>query len=64
MTTWFLDCVQFPRLLSEICAVGLTDAQRSELCSSMDLRPEELDELFDRALETWECLKDLNRRKS
>lgn len=59
---WHDNSVQFPRLLAEIVAnVNLTVAQHNELCASMDLESEELDELFERAQVAWEEIKEANR---
>jgi hypothetical protein len=56
---WHDDSIQFPRLLAEIVAnVELTPAQHLEICASMDLESEELDELFERAQVAWEKAKE------
>lgn len=47
------DAVQFSRLLSEIRGVGLSSQQISQLCSSMNLAPSEIAELFERAEAAW-----------
>jgi len=54
---WDRDDVQFPRLLAEIKAAGLTSEQMAALRSSMDLSSSELCELLDRAEETWDAVK-------
>lgn len=54
---WTRDDIQFPRLLAEIKAVGLNPDQFRTLCYSMDLSASELHELFDRAEERFESLK-------
>lgn len=54
---WLDDSIQFPRLIAEIKAVGLSPQQMRELCASMDLTPEDIHELMDRAEEKFECLK-------
>lgn len=54
---WRRDALQFPRLLAEIRAVGLTDEQLAELGASMDLSTEEIDELFERAEKAFEKAK-------
>ena len=41
---WENNAVQFPRLLTEVAL-------------SMDLKPDELHELFDRAIDEWERIK-------
>jgi hypothetical protein len=56
--TWGNDGIQFPRLLAEINAVGLTTAQIKALCVSMDLQPAQITELLERAECEWEALKD------
>lgn len=55
---WDDDSIQFPRLIAEIAAtIEFTEAQRAELCESMDLQPDDIDELFDRAQTAWERIK-------
>jgi hypothetical protein len=58
---WETDNVQFPRLLAEINAMGLTAPQYSMLESSMDLTTEQVDELLERAEKRWNEIK--NRTK-
>lgn len=55
-TVWDNNLVQFARLLAEINATQEID--RDALLESMDIRPSELDELFDRAHDVWEKAKD------
>lgn len=55
---WLDDSVQFPRLLSEIIANGLDEGQWDALLTSMDLTSDELSDLFDRAQEAWEKIKE------
>ncbi len=50
--------VQFPRLLAEIRAVGLTPEQIQGLCASMDLTAEQLETLLERAEIQFERNKD------
>lgn len=50
---WKDNNIQFPRLLAEINAIGLTDKQYLDLGSSMDLARWEIDELFNRAETQW-----------
>jgi hypothetical protein len=57
MTPWIKNFIQFPRLLAEIQAVGLTAKQRREIGESMDLEGHELDDLFERASQQWELIK-------
>ncbi len=46
---WKQNELQFPRLLAEIHAMGLNETQMLILGRSMDLEPEQIKELFDRA---------------
>lgn len=49
---WKYDEVQFPRLICELKAAGAFKPKiRENLCTAMDLLPEELDTLIDRASE-------------
>jgi hypothetical protein len=54
---WENDTIQFPRLIAEIDAIGLTDGQIEGLCESMDLEREELFSLLARAQHNWENIK-------
>jgi len=54
---WQDDSVQFPRLLAEIHASGLTRNQYHDLEASMDLTSVEIDELLERAENAWETIK-------
>lgn len=55
---WRNNHLQFPRLIAELVAsVDLTEAQLTELRTSMDVTAPELDELFERAQLEWERLK-------
>lgn len=60
---WNNNRVQFPRLLAEINAVGLTVVQEAGICESMDLDAEHVRELFQRAEDVFEELKDNIGRK-
>jgi hypothetical protein len=62
-TTWEMNSVQFPRLLAEIYAMGLSEDQYDFLEESMDLVAYEIDSLFERADNEWQAIKDLNRRQ-
>jgi hypothetical protein len=42
-TTWNNNSIQFPRLLAEIRAVGLSDGQYSQLGTSMDLERDDIE---------------------
>jgi len=55
---WRSNYFQFPRLLDEIAAVGLTDEQMSAICLSMDVEPKDINELLARATKEWERIKD------
>ena len=57
MITWNHNHIQFARLLSELRAIELTPDQYGELCASMDLGRDDIDELFDRAQLEWERAK-------
>jgi hypothetical protein len=51
------NSIQFPRLLAEINAVGLTKQQMRDLCSSMDLDERHVRALFERAEIEFERIK-------
>ena len=55
--TWPMDAIQFPRLLAEIGAVGITSEQAERLAEAMDVEPHNLDEVFSRAHERWKAIK-------
>lgn len=55
---WHEDKIQFPRLLAEIRAVGLTIKQYGQLQDSMDLSVDEIDEILERAEAFWQEIKD------
>jgi len=54
---WRDTYLQLSRLIAEINAVGLTSDQIQGLCESMDLHPDDLNELFERANTLWEVGK-------
>jgi hypothetical protein len=55
---WDIDEIQFPRLLAEIRAVGLTPSQYKQLVASMDLPSKQsIDGLLERAEMEWERIK-------
>jgi len=57
---WTRDRVQFARLLCDIIAAldeGQTKDLIIDLCRSMDLGPDDVNELFDRAEQVWEKAK-------
>ena len=57
-TLWDRDDIQFPRLLAEIRAAGLTPEQYRDLSVSMDLPPGAIDVLLERAEDAFEKVKD------
>jgi hypothetical protein len=54
---WKNDSIQFPRLLAEIYAEGLTEGQIRRICASMALEPPQIEELFQRADKEFEAIK-------
>ena len=50
------DDVQFPRLLDEVYGI-ITEDQKKELSVSMDLTVEDVDDIFLRASETFDAIK-------
>ena len=58
---WEKDHLQFPRLLAELRAEGLTEDQYKALRASMDLDVEEIDELLERAETEWQRIKEADR---
>ena len=55
---WENNDIQFPRLLAEIMGtLDFTNEQWEELCASMDLAPEEIMEVFERAMAVWDRIK-------
>ena len=55
---WENNAIQFPRLIAEICAnVEFKPEHWKDLQESMDLSEDKLNELFDRANDTWENIK-------
>lgn len=53
---WENNAVQFPRLLAEVAGI-MCPVDFTEVALSMDLKPDELHELFDRAIDEWERIK-------
>jgi hypothetical protein len=51
---WNRDDVQFPRLISEIMAVGVSEKMEKQLAIEMNVEPEQVRELFERAQDAWE----------
>jgi hypothetical protein len=64
LTMWERDNVQFPRLLAEINATGLTTGQYRMLEDSMELTTAEIDELLERAEDRWTRIKGIPARKA
>jgi len=55
---WFDNRVQFARLLCEMVAtLPMRMQDRNALAESMDLTPDQVDELFERAHAVWEEAK-------
>ena len=57
MDKWHDNSIQFPRLLAELRAFGLTAQQYTFLQESMDLTTGEIDELLERAETEWQQIK-------
>ena len=58
---WENDNVQFARLLSEMRGiVTIKKSEMKELCASMDLSENEIDELFERADSAFIRIKEKN----
>ena len=57
---WANNDIQFPRLLSELAAAGVSLQPKlmDQVCESMDLRIEEVEELFERAQVVWDEIKE------
>jgi hypothetical protein len=57
-TPWEDNSIQFPRLLAEIQAnIEMSDKDFEDMCDSMDLTEDAVNEIFDRAQEEWERIK-------
>jgi hypothetical protein len=56
-TNWTDKTIQYPRLLAEIRAIGLTKEQYEFLNESMDLSQDEIDEVLEWAEEDWQTIK-------
>jgi hypothetical protein len=55
---WNNNLIQFARLICEINAnVDISGYHFTLLCESMDLDPDDVESLFDRAHEVWEQAK-------
>ena len=58
---WDVNSLQFPRLLAELRAIGLTDAQYGALDASMSCDRDDIDYLLERAEEEWQAIKYLGQ---
>jgi ribosomal protein L37AE/L43A len=55
---WSDSSIQFPRLIAEIAAaVDFSGEHTDDLCRSMNLNCEDLNDLFERADNLWEAIK-------
>lgn len=61
---WQNNAIQYPRMLEELQAAGVLDGHTDDgqrimhaLCQSMDLTPDAVAEIFDRAAKDWEYIK-------
>lgn len=55
---WKDNSIQFPRLIAEIAAnIEMKEQHWNDLKESMDISEDELNELFDRANDEWERIK-------
>jgi len=59
---WADNLIQFPRLLAEIHAAGLSRRQEKDICESMAITREDLYELLERAETEFERLKAIHCR--
>lgn len=57
MDKWDVNAIQFPRLLAELRAIGLTADQYRDLEDAMDLTRVEIDSLLERAEDDWNAIK-------
>jgi len=57
---WSDNSIQFPRLIAEIAGIDIGEKAWDELLESMGLESDQLSELFDRAQEEWEKIKEKN----
>lgn len=59
VNNWDNDAIQFPRLIEEAQAAGaFTKEVVADMAISMDLEPEQVEELMDRATSKWEEIKN------
>jgi hypothetical protein len=55
---WRNNAIQFPRLIAELEAAGaFTPEVYRDLCVSMDLLPQEISDLIERAVREWDRIK-------
>jgi hypothetical protein len=54
---WENNSVQFPRLLAEMRAAGIPDELMQALCESMDLTPDKINEILERADQEFDRIK-------
>jgi len=56
---WQDNSIQFPRLLAEIQAnIEISEKGWQDICSSMDINEVELEQLWNRAGDVWETIKE------
>ncbi len=53
---WQDNNLQFARLLAEISMAGMSLGQQRGVCESMDITPQQLASLLERAEDVWESL--------
>jgi hypothetical protein len=58
-TNWANDTIQFPRVLAEIHAIGLTDGQMRQLEDGMDCSEFDIGEILNRATEKFDEIKEM-----
>lgn len=54
---WYDNNIQYPRLLAEIRAIGLTPGQYIDLQEATDCTKEEIDEILERSETDWQEIK-------
>jgi hypothetical protein len=59
---WDMNVIQFPRLLGEIWAIGLSEDQYKALSESMGTTTQEIQNVFERADDVFEQQKELTFR--
>jgi hypothetical protein len=58
---WRNNLIQFARLIAEAEGAGCGIVPTKELCETMDLTPEQINEIVDRAQDTWHQIKELTK---